>query len=648
MFIYVVLSYGSSSAQTIPYPVSAPTFEDFGSSAFSTLPMGFAAWNGAGNIASLNQAETSVPTGNALFLARTSVTPNNGIFGLELDSNARTYIQTSLDFQNGRSQLALSVKTIGLESITLSFDLKVESRPSNGRQYGIVAQYRVGKSGAWTTLGSMLFTYHAVGTIQTFTNLPLGADADNQTLVQFRWATWNMPTSGNVTSGGLSIDNISVNGLPSSAPVIDVDSMFLHNFNYAENSGPSALRSFNVEAYNMVGNGSVNIDSSMYYEFSTSPSGPFFNTISLPYSGGQLVNQPVQVFVRLAGGLSPGVYDETISISDSTSPTVFVYLRGFVVSNGLEISSLNTNFIIDFDSATQGSNGMSFAAVNPISTFGSLNGFLDNGGWSINIQGNPVLSPATYPGDFSTVFALGVRNYSPLRSIYAVPLSTNNHALGWTPSNDFMSTGFFTLRLKNTSGFSINELNVAFDLNYYNAQNISSHFKFYFSTDNVTYSEIPTLSLITPSEMDLFPNWEINNLQTYISKLNVVHGEYIYLRWASSSAAGFGGRDGFCLDNIVIRAFSASALNTNPLGDFESQSMLKAWVYNNEIYIQSAEDLGITRFEVTDMSGKVVYMTNAEIFKGHSQITLPANFSKGVYLLQIGTSVNYKVLKFMN
>jgi len=212
---------GMAWAQTNPSPQAIPFTQDFGNGQFSTLPSGFAAWNGTGLKSTLTAAETSTPTGDATFSGKPATTTTGGIYGLFNNSDARIYIQTSSNTTNGTNQLALAINASGKENIKISFDVTVELPPDAVRPYGVVAQYRVGTTGTWTsfTSGSVEFTNQTAGSLVNFTNLVFGSEVNNQPVVQIRWATWRGTGTG--SSGGLSIDNISITANEPTTPQVN-------------------------------------------------------------------------------------------------------------------------------------------------------------------------------------------------------------------------------------------------------------------------------------------------------------------------------------------------------------------------------------------------------------------------------------------
>ncbi len=214
------------SAQTNPTAQVPPITQNFGTTSFSSLPAGFAAWGGlsGATLSTKSTAESSAATANATVLAQTTVQTGGGAYGYATASNGRFYIQTSSNATNGVNQLALAIDATGQSSITLGYDVEMIS--PQARTIGVVAQYRVGTSGTWTTItatsGSNPFLQSG-GTagVKTTVSATLPAAADNQPVVQVRWATWRGTETG--SSSGLAIDNVSVTataGSDTTAPTL--------------------------------------------------------------------------------------------------------------------------------------------------------------------------------------------------------------------------------------------------------------------------------------------------------------------------------------------------------------------------------------------------------------------------------------------
>jgi hypothetical protein len=217
LMTFATTGWGQSNptAQSLPYSVN------FGTTTFTTLPAGVAAWNGVsgGSASTQALAEASTPTGNATIATATASTTTGGVFGYAVSGDAKLYIQTSGNASNGASQAAIAINTTGLTSIVLSYT--VDSINAGAAIVGIVAQYRVGTSGSWTTIsassGSNPYSQNGGTTgLKTTVTATLPLAANNQSVVQIRWATWRNTSTGSTSSSGIAIDNISVTG--SSAP----------------------------------------------------------------------------------------------------------------------------------------------------------------------------------------------------------------------------------------------------------------------------------------------------------------------------------------------------------------------------------------------------------------------------------------------
>ncbi|MFU8892235.1 MAG: Ig-like domain-containing protein [Luteolibacter sp.] len=214
-FVIAAISLNLASAQTNPAPRAIPFTENFGTASFSSYPSGFGGWNGlsGATITSQSLAEASSPTGDATIVSRTSTTTTAGISGYASNSNGRLYVQTSSNTTNGVNQAILAINATDYQDIVVSYD--VEILLAEARTIGVVCQFRVGISGAWTTItpdsGSNPYS-QAGGTtgVKTTVIATLPTSVNNQPVVQVRWAIWRGSETGN--SSGLAIDNVEVSG----------------------------------------------------------------------------------------------------------------------------------------------------------------------------------------------------------------------------------------------------------------------------------------------------------------------------------------------------------------------------------------------------------------------------------------------------
>jgi endonuclease I len=213
--LLLALGVTGAGAQLAPLPQPLPYSLDFGTAPFSAAPIGTAAWGGLSGTAIDNEtkAALSAPTETAGIAAATVAQSTGGVYGFSSDGDGRLYIQTSSNSANGVNQFALALDTSGWAYITLDYDVEILN--AQPREVGLLCQYRVGSSGAWTTLpassGSNPFRQSGgLAGVRHPVRVQLPVAASNQALVQVRWATWRGSQSGN--SSGIAIDNIVVAG----------------------------------------------------------------------------------------------------------------------------------------------------------------------------------------------------------------------------------------------------------------------------------------------------------------------------------------------------------------------------------------------------------------------------------------------------
>jgi len=210
LFFVVVVPF--LAAQTNPAPQLLPYLQNFGTSSFSTLPVGLAVWGGLAGSAITSQtlAESSVPTADASIAAVTTTQTTGAAYGYASGSNAMIYFQQSSAVV---TQLVLALNTSGSASVTIGY--KIVLVVATPRTIGVVLQYRLGHTGGWTTIPQTVYAHNNTtrtqGQTDEFSSLLLPSDAANQSEVQIRWALWRGTETG-VGSAGVGIDDITVTG----------------------------------------------------------------------------------------------------------------------------------------------------------------------------------------------------------------------------------------------------------------------------------------------------------------------------------------------------------------------------------------------------------------------------------------------------
>lgn len=189
-------------AQTGPTPIALPvnyTLDDL-DAASTTYPAGMKGWS-VSNQANKSAAEGSSPTADLALVIATPSSTGGGIYnwGKMIGPLATGSLSP---------QVVMAINTTGKTNIAVSYS--VVKAKENARSNGLTLQYRVGDSGTWTTVGNSDYVSgsSAVGDATHFSNLLLGANANNQSLVQLRWIYYEVSGSG--SRDGLGIKNIKI------------------------------------------------------------------------------------------------------------------------------------------------------------------------------------------------------------------------------------------------------------------------------------------------------------------------------------------------------------------------------------------------------------------------------------------------------
>ncbi len=131
--------------------------------------------------------------------------------------------------------------------------------------------------------------------------------------------------------------------------------------------------------------------------------------------------------------------------------------------------------------------------------------------------------------------------------------SLNGSALWIQGSGSDFTPGTVKLKSCNTSGATIADIDISYDILYLNDQGRANSFNFSYSMDDIVYTPIPALDFTTPEAADM------NGIQTEakmttISALNIPDGMCVFFAWNSNDVGGGGSRDEFGLDNITFCA----------------------------------------------------------------------------------------------
>lgn len=240
-------------------------------------------------------------------------------------------------------------------------------------------------------------------------------------------------------------------------------------------------------------------------------------------------------------------------------PLLMLSLPAF---NQLSLTTLNTNYSIDFESSVSGVINGQFAGTGftPSPSVGQL----DSDAWKVMglSDGTASFGGTLTTGDFARGISSGGVGTG---GVYAFEVASGDRALGVQPTGDDWTPGSFVLRIQNNTGATITELSISYSIFVKNDATRANSFNFYYSTDDVSYTQVPGLDYTSPEFGSTGNPWvEVPRSET-ISGLSILDGTYFYLRWYGNDVSGSDTRDEFALNDIVINVDGQGSVE-NPVG----------------------------------------------------------------------------------
>jgi hypothetical protein len=214
--LMVLLSGSFCWSQTNPaaFALSGGNFTFTTQTATNTFyPTNIQGWNNGGtaNVTTLPTVASTADIGmTASAIATTTGIGNLGANGFQfLSSGTATTV----------GALCVSVNATNRSNLTASWT--AEDRTSGAsRQMNLTLQYRVGTSGAFTTVtgGQYTTSNSSQAAASTFTNIALPSACNNQAVVQLRWIYWESPAQAN-SRDAIRLDDITIASVAS--PIVD-------------------------------------------------------------------------------------------------------------------------------------------------------------------------------------------------------------------------------------------------------------------------------------------------------------------------------------------------------------------------------------------------------------------------------------------
>jgi hypothetical protein len=381
--LLLAMSCMSLMAQTNPTPQSLPYTQDFAAltPTITAYPVGWQGWVVATTFPALNSPfPTAAPQSDRTLTA--SGTPgSNGGNVYNYDSRIGFLNNGSLDLS-----LILALNTTGQTGVQVVYDIMTIRNPHDGgantRINEVTLQYRVGTTGAFTTLTGIEYQNNTTtltsGAVvpQNVQNksIALPSACDNQAVVQVRWMSRQV--SGGGARPAFAVDNINVTaggGTPSAT--INVAGAF-SNFSTTQGTA-STSQSINISGTNLTDN--ITATPSALYEISSDNTN-FSPSVTLNQSGGTVTATPV--FVRLAASAPAGAANGSLALTSAGASQQNISLTGTVNPVSVPAANVVINQVYG-----GGGNTGSLYKNDFIELYNNENTPVNLAGWSVQYTG---------------------------------------------------------------------------------------------------------------------------------------------------------------------------------------------------------------------------------------------------------------------
>ena len=645
-------------AQSNPTAQSLPFSQDFSglAAATTTYPAGFQGWD-ISTAPGVNFSTTGPAADRAMTANGTASSTSGGVYNYN----------GKIGFLNSGSldeTICLAINTTGASSAQVQYDIMTIRNPydgaSNTRSNAVVLQYRVGTSGAWTSISGTEYTNILTG--QTSGTTPqntqtrstiLPPACDNQAVVQLRWASRQLGGAGSRPS--FAIDNITV-ASSQAAPSISIPPSSVSAYSgsiatFTVSAGGTAPLSYfwyknnvlvsdssrifgsststlvisnlvvgDAADYVVVITNSLGSVTSAPATLSVSDSAPIF--VSQPVSRSSLVGTPV-TFSATVDGSRPFVYrwqKNGANLADD----------GRIV--GSATSSLTITNVLAGDAGDY-----TLAVTNPVSGTVSSPGTLSVGtsgvlvGWDFNGSfntTNPVASQGSSAAVASLVSVVGFSNNIASGLDFGSP----NNAWGTsTYPNQGTSNKQAGVQFKvSTAGFK--DISVSFDQRI--TATGSRYTRLQYTTNGTSYIDFPLSSDINPNNLTNNANYQSRsfNLAGFPGARNnpdfavrmVSEFESTAKYGASTNANYFGNTGGYSASGTItydvfnISAVAITDANTPPtVSTITNRSTLDTSPIVVDLSVDDIET-SAGSLSVTAVSGNTAVLNDGQISPGGS------------------------------
>jgi len=136
---------------------------------------------------------------------------------------------------------------------------------------------------------------------------------------------------------------------------------------------------------------------------------------------------------------------------------------------------------------------------------------------------------------------------------YAWSLGGGNYALGYQPTEDEFTPGFFVAVASNATGVALRSLSVDYSVVFLNNADRASALDFEFSLDGSNFTRVADMTFSTPAKREERATWKTASRSLQIRFQSYLEpGARIWLRWYGYDAGGSGSRDEYGIDNLRL------------------------------------------------------------------------------------------------
>ena len=235
--------------------------------------------------------------------------------------------------------------------------------------------------------------------------------------------------------------------------------------------------------------------------------------------------------------------------------SIFIYDG---ITAQLNLTSIGVDFIINFDQTVLNVNEGIFEGDGFHTDPGI--GQLDSDAWSIEglSDGNLSFGGLEIIGDFARGSSSGGVTTG---GIYSYEVEIDNRAFGFQAIGNDFTPGSITLKIRNSSGFTLERLKFQYTLWILNDEDRGNKIELKYSTNDINYSNIPGSSITSDVSVDPLPAWQSAAFEFDIENLSVLPDEFVFIRWSTDDDIGSGSRDEFAIDDISLRISNSLCLS---------------------------------------------------------------------------------------